>query len=158
MDIRAASLTICHVVPKVRQGSARKVPPLSPDKPTRQAPHRLRLVSPSHSGQAGHARRPASAERVLRCVSSGYLTGGRSCQASVPAGVVSAAWAGELARSGECSDRLFNFLWRGQEWLGFGLADGEIRGVYCPVHSAQRAANYYAQRSDGRAESSSLAS
>jgi hypothetical protein len=32
----------------------------------------------------------------------------------------------------------FHFQWRGERWLGYGLPDGEVRGVYCPTHRAQR--------------------
>jgi hypothetical protein len=75
---------------------------------------------------------------VLRCVSSGYLDGGCSCPASVPADVAAAAWHGELARGEERDDRFFRFTWRGEVWRGYGLSDGYIRGVYCPSHNAER--------------------
>ncbi len=75
---------------------------------------------------------------VLRCVSSGYLDGGCSCPASVPADVAAAAWHGELARGEERDDRFFRFTWQGETWRGYGLRDGCIRGVYCPAHSAER--------------------
>lgn len=75
---------------------------------------------------------------VLRCVSSGYLDGGCSCPASVPADVAAAAWHGELARGEERDDRFFRFTWQGEVWRGYGLSDGRIRGVYCPSHNAER--------------------
>jgi hypothetical protein len=76
--------------------------------------------------------------RDLRCVSSGYLDGGCSCPASVPADVALAAWHGELTRGEERDDRFFRFTWRGEVWRGYGLSDGRIRGVYCPSHNAER--------------------
>jgi len=75
-------------------------------------------------------------DRPLRCVSSGYLAGGCSCRSIIPAGVVLAAWARELKLSP--AERFFRFAWHGEEWLAFGLADGRIRGVYCPTHRAER--------------------
>jgi hypothetical protein len=36
-------------------------------------------------------------------------------------------------------DQFFHFMWRGGAWLGYGLRDGSVRGVYCPAHSAKRA-------------------
>lgn len=77
-------------------------------------------------------------DRPLRCVSSGYMSGGCSCHSVIPAGVVVAAWARELERSPARADRFFRFAWHGEEWLAFGLADGRIRGVYCPTHRAER--------------------
>lgn len=77
-------------------------------------------------------------DRPLRCVSSGYMSGGCSCRAVVPAGVVFAAWAQELERTSVPVDCFFRFVWRGELWLAFGLANGHIRGVYCPTHRAER--------------------
>jgi hypothetical protein len=79
------------------------------------------------------------AERVLRCVSSGYLTDGCSCRTTVPASVAGGAWARELERAPAREDRFFRFQWDGGAWLGYGLRDGRVRGVYCPQHSAKRA-------------------
>ncbi|MCW3068434.1 MAG: hypothetical protein JWL67_1059 [Solirubrobacterales bacterium] len=73
----------------------------------------------------------------LRCVSSGYLSGGCSCDASIPIGAVADAWARER-RAGVHGERFFRFTWRGGTWLGFGLKDGRVSGVYCPTHSAER--------------------
>jgi hypothetical protein len=72
---------------------------------------------------------------MLRCVSSGYLSGGCSCEAHIPAEVVHDAWACE--RVGE-EDRFFEFTSRGETWLGYGQGDGSVRGVYCPEHRAER--------------------
>jgi len=73
----------------------------------------------------------------LRCVSSGYLSHGYSCRATIPTGVVTDAWAREQ-RAGVPGDQFFHFTWRAEVWLAFGLSDGRIRGVYCPEHSAER--------------------
>jgi hypothetical protein len=73
----------------------------------------------------------------LRCVSSGYLSGGCSCRATIPTGVVTDAWAHQQ-RAGMRGDQFFHFTWRAEVWLAFGLSDGRIRGVYCPEHSAER--------------------
>jgi hypothetical protein len=78
-------------------------------------------------------------DRLLRCVSSGYLSDGCSCRSAIPSSVVTAAWASVLDGGGEPEDRFFRFAWRGGVWLGFGLQDGRVRGVYCPDHSAARA-------------------
>jgi hypothetical protein len=75
----------------------------------------------------------------LRCVSSGYLADGCSCHSTVPASIASAAWAHQLERTPAREDQFFRFMWRGGEWLGYGLRDGRVRGVYCPEHSARRA-------------------
>jgi len=80
------------------------------------------------------------AAAVLRCVSSGYLADGCSCRATVPAGIATAAWALELQQAPAREDRFFRFAWAGGEWLAYGLRDGRVRGVYCPEHSAARAA------------------
>jgi hypothetical protein len=78
------------------------------------------------------------ADRLLRCVSSGYLSDGCSCQATVPARIAGAAWARELERAPAREDQFFRFLWKGGEWRAYGLRDGGVRGVYCPEHSARR--------------------
>jgi hypothetical protein len=74
----------------------------------------------------------------LRCVSSGYLSGGCSCRVSIPRSVVIAAWGAERERGGAYGDRFFHFAWRGDVWLAYGLKDGRVRGVYCPTHRAER--------------------
>jgi hypothetical protein len=78
-------------------------------------------------------------DRLLRCVSSGYMSDGCSCPTTIPASVVGTAWARELERCGGHEDRFFRFRWRGGVWLAFGLRDGQVRGIYCPEHSAERA-------------------
>ncbi|MGO9489558.1 MAG: hypothetical protein ACLQBB_11080 [Solirubrobacteraceae bacterium] len=82
--------------------------------------------------------RGSQEDRPMRCVSSGYLSGGGSCPETIPAGVVEAAWARELDQAAARESRFFNFAWQGTVWLAFGLADGQIRGVYCPTHRAER--------------------
>jgi len=81
-------------------------------------------------------RRDPSAPR-LKCVSSGYLSGGSSCPETIPSGVVTDAWAAQQ-RAGVSGDRFFHFTWRGEVWLAFGRRNGRIRGIYCPIHSAER--------------------
>jgi hypothetical protein len=86
---------------------------------------------------AARARGERSSEdELLRCVSSGYMSGGCSCPRTIPRSVAAAAWAAECSLAD--GDRLFHFPWQGQVWLGFGLAGGEVRGVYCPSHRAGR--------------------
>jgi hypothetical protein len=75
--------------------------------------------------------------RILRCVASGYLADGCSCKAGVPAKAVVAAW-GLQRRGGDRRERFFSFMWRGRMWLGYGLRNGCVRGVYCPEHRADR--------------------
>jgi hypothetical protein len=75
---------------------------------------------------------------AIRCVSSGYLAEECSCPVSIPASVVEAAWAHERAASSSQESRFFHFPWRDEVWLGFGVADGRVRGVYCPTHRAER--------------------
>jgi hypothetical protein len=79
------------------------------------------------------------AEDPMRCVSSGYLSDGCSCRATIPSSVVAAAWAREQELLGSREDRFFRFAWRGGVWFAFGVGDGSVRGVYCPTHSAARA-------------------
>jgi hypothetical protein len=77
-------------------------------------------------------------DRLLRCVSSGYLSDGCSCRTTVRESVVAAAWARELELAPAAEDRFFRFIADDGEWLAFGLRDGRVRGVYCPEHSARR--------------------
>jgi hypothetical protein len=80
----------------------------------------------------------------VRCVSSGYLTDGHSCGSTIPLGVVRAAWDRESERAGVRRDGFFHFAWRGRVWLAFGLANGRVRGVYCPEHAAGRDSRSFA--------------
>ena len=88
---------------------------------------------------------PTRVERLLRCVSSGYLADECSCRATIPGSVVASAWAGEQDLLGSREDRFFRFAWRGGVWFSFGLRDGDVRGVYCPMHSAGRAERSFVQ-------------
>jgi hypothetical protein len=75
----------------------------------------------------------------LKCLSTGYLQDGCNCQAAVPASVARRAWAFCLRRSPAREAGFFQFQWQGEMWLAYGLTCGEVRGVYCPSHRAQRA-------------------
>jgi hypothetical protein len=72
----------------------------------------------------------------LRCVSGGYLSEKCSCRASVPREIASAAWSRQLVDG--CEEGFFRFAWQNEVWLGYGLQDGGLKGVYCPGHSAER--------------------
>jgi hypothetical protein len=74
----------------------------------------------------------------LRCVSSGSLDG-CSCRSQIAKDVVAQAWARELDASGDREARFFHFISDGGVWMAYGLADGDVRGVYCPSHNSQRA-------------------
>lgn len=75
-------------------------------------------------------------DRPLKCVASRE---GCSCCETVPAGAATAAW--DRAQGlGEGLDGFFRFAWRDEAWLGFGVAGGEVRGVFCPTHRAEREA------------------
>ncbi len=84
---------------------------------------------------AGHLDHP------LRCVWTGYPSNGCSCHSRVPKDVVTSAWREELECGSSRADRFFHFIWHGGVWLAYGLKDGRVRGVCCPSHSAERAAN-----------------
>lgn len=78
-------------------------------------------------------------ELPLRCVWSDAL-GGCSCDSRIPRAVVERAWKRELAASGDHEARFFHLIHDGGVWQAYGLANGEVRGVYCPSHNSQRAA------------------
>ncbi|HEY4452494.1 MAG TPA: hypothetical protein VGN13_12975 [Solirubrobacteraceae bacterium] len=96
-----------------------------------------------------HSAGTKNAATPLRCVSGGYLTNACSCSASVPQGVVSAAWERQL--EGGCGEGFFRFAWQEQVWLGYGLAGGNVKGVYCPAHSAERDRRLDAARTSAHA-------
>jgi hypothetical protein len=77
-----------------------------------------------------------------RCVSSGL--DGCCCQQTISTDAVAAAWNRELEAGGVREDRFFHFIWEGGVWLAYGLASGDVRGVYCPSHNSQRAARSHA--------------
>lgn len=84
------------------------------------------------------ADRAVTAEFPLRCVWTSYPHKDESCRSRIPARTVAAAWRREL-ETGRTHAGFFQFVWRGQMWLAYGLSDGSVRGVYCPVHRAERA-------------------
>ena len=75
----------------------------------------------------------------LRCVWSGYPGHEHSCRERIPRSVPMAAWK-HCAMRDDMQEGFFKLTWRGEVWLAYGVSDGEIRGVYCPSHCAQRAA------------------
>jgi hypothetical protein len=78
------------------------------------------------------------AELLLPCVSSGSADG-CSCRSQIAKDIVAQAWARELEASGDVEARFFHFISDGGVWMAYGLADGNVRGVYCPSHNSQRA-------------------
>ncbi|HEX4484595.1 MAG TPA: hypothetical protein VH081_12540 [Solirubrobacteraceae bacterium] len=76
------------------------------------------------------------------CVWSGI--DGCSCRQTISTDSVRAAWNRELEAGGACEDRFFHFIWEGGVWLAYGLAEGDVRGVYCPSHNSERAARTHA--------------
>jgi hypothetical protein len=124
--------------------TALRLEPLS----TAPAPRRqCEVVSIDELALARQRRVAPDAERsplTLRCVHSGHLDGGGSCSETVPAEVAAGAWqADRLERL--LNDGFFQFQWRGEAWIGYGISDGTVRGVYCPQHNAERTAHYYHQ-------------
>jgi hypothetical protein len=83
-----------------------------------------------------HGSGSRQATDSLRCVSGGYLKDKCSCRASVPREIAGAAWSRQLADG--CEEGFFRFAWQEEVWLGYGLRDGSLKGVYCPGHSAER--------------------
>jgi hypothetical protein len=81
----------------------------------------------------------AVVELPLRCVWSGSVDG-CSCRSRIDRDVVAQAWQRELDASCDREARFFHFISGGGVWMAYGLADGEVRGVYCPSHNSQRAA------------------
>lgn len=76
-------------------------------------------------------------EEPLKCVWSGFPSHERSCRSRIPGSVVVRAWHREMQLKGT-EQGFFHFSWRSGVWLGYGLADGGVRGVYCPTHCAER--------------------
>ena len=96
-------------------------------------------LTPSPASEAG---------RALRCLSSGYLSDGCPCRSNIPADLVTLAWLRELERGAIPGEGFFRVHWRGGRWLGYGLADGSVRGVYCPAHCAERDERAFAAIAD----------
>lgn len=84
-----------------------------------------------------------SPEPSLKCVSSGSPDG-CSCRSQIAKGTVAQAWARELEAGGDEQARFFHFVADGGVWMAYGLADGDVRGVYCPAHNSQRAERSHA--------------
>ncbi|HEY2632795.1 MAG TPA: hypothetical protein VGI26_10510 [Solirubrobacteraceae bacterium] len=76
-------------------------------------------------------------EEPLRCVWSGFPHYDRSCRSRIPMSVVVKAWHREMQLKGT-EEGFFYFSWRSGVWLAYGLADGGVRGVYCPTHCSER--------------------
>jgi hypothetical protein len=76
------------------------------------------------------------------CVWSGI--DGCSCRQTISTDAVAEAWTRELDAGGDCEDRFFHFISEGGVWLAYGLAGGDVRGVYCPSHNSERAARTHA--------------
>jgi hypothetical protein len=80
---------------------------------------------------------PAVQAGTLCCVWTSHPDHQRDCRVRILAAVVTGAWRSEL-RGRRMPEGFFRFLWEGGEWLGYGLPDGRVRGVYCPKHCAMR--------------------
>jgi hypothetical protein len=109
----------------MRQGNDKQEDRPTQDRPTGDrldgvAPRRLELVDES-----------------LECVWSGFPGDERSCRSRIPASVVVRAWHREMQLR-RAEEGFFHFSWRSGMWLGYGLRDGSVRGVYCPTHCAER--------------------
>jgi hypothetical protein len=87
-------------------------------------------------------RRQRQTRAESSCVWSGI--DGCSCEQTISTDAVIAAWDRELEAGGAREDHFFHFIWEGGVWLAYGLADGDVRGVYCPSHNTQRAARTHA--------------
>jgi hypothetical protein len=80
-----------------------------------------------------------SIEGQLRCVWSSHPDHTHNCREWIPRSVIAAAW--ELRCDGdETVEDFFHVSWRGGVWLAYGAPQGDVRGVYCPTHCAQREA------------------
>jgi hypothetical protein len=84
------------------------------------------------------AGRITTVEFPLRCVWTSHPDHDHCCRSRIPARAVTVAWRRELELGRVCAVGFFHFAWRGEVWLAYGLPDGAVRGVYCPVHRAQR--------------------
>lgn len=74
---------------------------------------------------------------LLRCVWSSHPDHTRDCRACIPTETVAAAWWQEREDYGT-PEGFFFFAWNERVWLGYGLRDGRVRGVYCPQHCTAR--------------------
>lgn len=94
--------------------------------------------SPTVRGLGDAAVGAPVVELPLRCVWSGSVDA-CSCRSRIERCVVAQAWQRELDASGDREARFFHFIWDGGVWMAYGLADGQVGGVYCPAHNSQRA-------------------
>lgn len=78
-----------------------------------------------------------AASKPLKCVWSGFPGDERSCRSRIPTSVVVRAWHRQMQLGGP-QEGFFHFSWRSGVWLGYGLRDGGVRGVYCPTHCSER--------------------
>ena len=85
---------------------------------------------------------PETGRRLLKCVWTSHPDHELCCGSRIPAGVVDASWKAELELDRWC-EGFFHFAWRDGVWLAYGLADGRVRGVYCPAHRAARDARSF---------------
>jgi hypothetical protein len=80
---------------------------------------------------------PETGSQLLKCVWTSHPDHELCCATRIPAAVVDAAWKEELELNRR-REGFFHFSWRSDVWLAYGLADGRVRGVYCPAHRAER--------------------
>jgi hypothetical protein len=120
-----------------QQAKERHMQGFQTDPTTRPSRPDVEFAAPVADLASRRVARQSPSDPPLRCVSSGYLSDGCSCPATIPAGVVADAWARQK-RAGVHGDRFFHFTWRSAVWLAYGLKNGRIRGVYCPQHSTER--------------------
>ena len=85
---------------------------------------------------------PETCSPLLKCVWTSHPDHEVCCGLRIPAVVVGAAWKEELELN-PWHEGFFHFAWRGDVWLAYGLADGRVRGVYCPAHRAERDARSF---------------
>jgi hypothetical protein len=107
-------------------------------RPIRRARPQERDLSRS-TRTAARTPEPGAVHELLKCVWSGYPDRGDRCHAHVPAGIAREAWTRELSLTHR-TEGFFHFLWRDGRWLGYGMADGSVRGVYCATHCSERTA------------------
>jgi hypothetical protein len=86
----------------------------------------------------GEVREVTTLELPLRCVWTSQPHHQHSCRERIPVRAVAGAWRRELKLGCTKEGGFFNFLWQGEVWLAYGMADGTVRGVYCPAHRAER--------------------
>ena len=145
-----ASATALNGDPAVTRRSGECIPFPGPHPGVRRAgtsagassPARAAPVSPAGPAPAAQASRADAAQAsrpepaAVRCVWTPHLDEG-SCARQVPRAVMQEAWRRELERA-HGHGSFFHFPWQDEVWLGYGLADGQVRGAFCPAHRAER--------------------